>query len=78
MSPTAAASMEGFAHFEQITIDRWLMRTWGRWTGTLIEDNPAQVRASDLGDGVFQIDTDSICASSGGFLDHAPIGGRHQ
>lgn len=24
-------------HFEQLTIDRWLMRTWGRWTGTLIE-----------------------------------------
>ena len=26
-------------------MDRWLMRTWGRWTGTLIETNPEQVRA---------------------------------
>jgi hypothetical protein len=25
--------------FDQLTMDRWLMRTWGRWTGSLIEDN---------------------------------------
>jgi hypothetical protein len=34
-----------YGNFEQLTIDRWLMRTWGRWTGTLIEENPVQVRA---------------------------------
>lgn len=34
-----------YGHFEQLTIDRWLMRTWGRWTGTLIEENPGQVKA---------------------------------
>jgi hypothetical protein len=34
-----------YGNFEQLTIDRWLMRTWGRWTGTLIEENPAQVAA---------------------------------
>ena len=34
-----------YGHFEQLTMDRWLMRTWGRWTGTLIEFNPAQVKA---------------------------------
>lgn len=34
-----------YGHFEQLTMDRWLMRTWGRWTGTLIEANPAQVKA---------------------------------
>ena len=26
--------------FDALTMDRWLMRTWGRWTGTLIEQNP--------------------------------------
>ena len=26
-----------YGHYEQLTIDRWLMRTWGRWTGTLVE-----------------------------------------
>jgi len=30
-------------HFDQLTIDRWLMRTWGRWTGSLIERRPDMV-----------------------------------
>ncbi len=34
-----------YGHFEQLTMDRWLMRTWGRWTGTLVEENKAQVKA---------------------------------
>lgn len=34
-----------YGNFEQLTMDRWLMRTWGRWTGTLIEENPVQVKA---------------------------------
>lgn len=34
-----------YGRFEQLTMDRWLMRTWGRWTGTLVETNPDQVRA---------------------------------
>lgn len=25
-----------YGHFDQLTMDRWLMRTWGRWTGSLI------------------------------------------
>lgn len=33
-----------YGHFEQLTMDRWLMRTWGRWTGTLVEENKAQVK----------------------------------
>lgn len=37
--------MNLYGRFEQLTMDRWLMRTWGRWTGTLVESNPAQVRA---------------------------------
>jgi len=31
-----------YGHFEQLTMDRWLMRTWGRWTGTLLFDTKAQ------------------------------------
>jgi hypothetical protein len=31
-----------YGHFEQLTMDRWLMRTWGRWTGTLLFDFGAQ------------------------------------
>lgn len=25
--------------FDQLTMDRWLMRTWGRWTGSLLSKN---------------------------------------
>ncbi len=32
-------------HFDKLTIDRWLMRTWGRWTGTLIEDRPDMLKS---------------------------------
>lgn len=35
-------------HFDQLTIDRWLMRTWGRWTGTLIERRPDRVEAKSV------------------------------
>lgn len=37
--------MNLYGRFEQLTMDRWLMRTWGRWTGTLVENNPAQVKS---------------------------------
>jgi hypothetical protein len=30
--------MNLYGEFGQLTIDRWFMRTWGRWTGTLITD----------------------------------------
>ena len=29
--------------FDALTMDRWLVRTWGRWTGTLIQINEEQV-----------------------------------
>jgi hypothetical protein len=32
-----------YGHFEQLTIDRWLMRTWGRWSGNLVEYSPKNV-----------------------------------
>jgi site-specific DNA-cytosine methylase len=32
-----------YGHFDQLTMDRWFMRTWGRWTGTLIESRPEMV-----------------------------------
>jgi hypothetical protein len=31
--------------FDQLTMDRWLMRTWGRMTGSLITPRPDMVRA---------------------------------
>ena len=31
-------------HFDSLTMDRWLMRTWGRWTGTLIDERPDMER----------------------------------
>lgn len=29
-----------YGHFASLTMDRWLVRTWGRWTGTLIVPRP--------------------------------------
>jgi hypothetical protein len=29
-----------YGMFDQLTMDRWLIRTWGRWTGTLISERP--------------------------------------
>jgi hypothetical protein len=29
--------------FDALTIDRWLMRTWGRWTGLLVDVNQAKI-----------------------------------
>jgi hypothetical protein len=33
-----------YGYFDQLTMDRWLMRTWGRWTGTLINVNKDAVK----------------------------------
>jgi len=41
--------MNLYGRFGQLTMDRWLMRTWGRWTGTLVEFKPEQVRAKRAG-----------------------------
>jgi hypothetical protein len=32
--------------FDALTMDRWLVRTWGRWTGTLVELNPELTQIS--------------------------------
>ncbi len=37
------SNLNGF--FDQLTMDRWLMRTWGRWTGSLIQRRPDMIRA---------------------------------
>jgi hypothetical protein len=34
------SNLNGF--FDALTMDRWLIRTWGRWTGTLIKAMPEQ------------------------------------
>lgn len=31
-----------YGYFDALTMDRWLIRTWGRWTGTLIILDPAK------------------------------------
>ena len=31
-----------YGNFDALTMDRWLVRTWGRWTGTLIKPQPKQ------------------------------------
>ena len=33
-----------YGYFEALTIDRWLMRTWGRWSGELFADTRAKVK----------------------------------
>lgn len=33
-------------YFDALTMDRWLMRTWGRMTGTLVEANKADIDKS--------------------------------
>jgi hypothetical protein len=35
--------------FDALTIDRWLMRTWGRWTGILVERDQANIDRSLFG-----------------------------
>jgi hypothetical protein len=37
-----------YGNFDSLTMDRWLVRTWGRWTGTLIKTMPEQeAKATD-------------------------------
>jgi hypothetical protein len=38
--------MNLYGEFGQLTMDRWLMRTWGRWTATLVTDYSSQARDS--------------------------------
>ncbi len=33
-----------YGDFRSLTMDRWLIRTWGRWTGTLIKAMPVQTQ----------------------------------
>ena len=33
-----------YGNFEQLTMDRWFMRTWGRWTGTLVQVDEKKVK----------------------------------
>ena len=36
--------MNLYGQFGQLTMDRWFMRTWGRWTGTLVIDYSRNVK----------------------------------
>jgi hypothetical protein len=33
-----------YGYFDSLTMDRWLIRTWGRWTGTLITETPTHTQ----------------------------------
>ena len=33
-----------YGNYEQLTMDRWLIRTWGRMTGTLVLDYKRQAK----------------------------------
>ena len=35
-----------YGDFTSLTMDRWLIRTWGRWTGTLIKSQPKHVEVA--------------------------------
>jgi hypothetical protein len=35
-----------YGDFSSLTMDRWLVRTWGRWTGTLIKSQPKHVETA--------------------------------
>lgn len=32
-----------YGRFDALTMDRWLVRTWGRWTGNLVELDPVRI-----------------------------------
>lgn len=36
--------MNLYGRFDQLTMDRWLMRTWGRWIGKLVDVDMTKVR----------------------------------
>lgn len=57
------SNLNGF--FDQLTMDRWLMRTWGRWTGSLIETRPDMVRTkrAELKDLVAQMKQNAPAAA---------------
>ena len=35
-----------YGNFDALTMDRWLVRTWGRWTGTLIKQQPNHIQGA--------------------------------
>jgi hypothetical protein len=35
-----------YGDFSSLTMDRWLIRTWGRWTGTLIKSKPNHIETA--------------------------------
>jgi len=36
-----------YGKFDALTMDRWLVRTWGRWTGTLLVTDEQKVKAAE-------------------------------
>lgn len=40
--------MNLWGQFEKLTMDRWFMRTWGRFTGTIIETDPGKIKKAKI------------------------------
>ena len=62
-----------FGNFDALTMDRWLVRTWGRWTGTLLEIKPEQTERSIEN---FQVARDNMSSVERSLLEEllvAPI-----
>jgi hypothetical protein len=51
-----------YGKFDALTMDRWLVRTWGRWTGTLIEiDQPnVDISRTRLREAIKGLDRDGL------------------
>lgn len=58
------SNLNGF--FDKLTMDRWLMRTWGRWTGTLIEERPDMVKtkSEELKDAIRELKKDKAATKA--------------
>jgi hypothetical protein len=51
--------------FDRLTMDRWLMRTWGRYTGTLVEVNQPMIekKRQELKDDVAKLLKDKVATT---------------
>jgi hypothetical protein len=61
--------------FDKLTMDRWLMRTWGRWTGSLITERPDMVAKylKETRSALSQLRTDETLRNNLGTVLKEPI-----
>ena len=63
-----------YGDFRSLTMDRWLIRTWGRWTGTLIKAMPVQTQnaRTRLGQAVGALNEETRTAIASILRDQIP------